>query len=111
MAVREVAIHISNHTTRVGDRGVVVIGGSVDLGDLAHQGDEGEPCNLLEIPEHCDTQSFVVVSRDLVQERQSGKRIGKLVWCFNKGLLLLQGPSGKERQSRLWHMKGCKTDA
>ena len=42
MAIKEVAIHISNHTARVGDRGIVVIGGSVDLGDLAHQGDEGE---------------------------------------------------------------------
>ncbi|BDA41145.1 hypothetical protein COCOBI_01-8000 [Coccomyxa sp. Obi] len=41
MTVKEVAIHISNHTTRVGDRGVVVVGGSADLGDLAHHGDAG----------------------------------------------------------------------
>ena len=33
--VREVAVHISNYTMRVGDRGVVVIGGSVDLGEPA----------------------------------------------------------------------------
>lgn len=30
--VKEVAILISNHTMRVGDRGVVIVGGSVDLG-------------------------------------------------------------------------------
>ena len=35
--VREVAIHISNHTMRIGDRGVVVVGGSVELG-RAHSG-------------------------------------------------------------------------
>ncbi|KAK9916603.1 hypothetical protein WJX75_004756 [Coccomyxa subellipsoidea] len=57
MAVREVAIHISNHTTRVGDRGVVVIGGSVDLGDLAHQGDEG------------DASDEDVLERELAAER------------------------------------------
>lgn len=33
--VREVAIHISNHAIAKGDRGIVVIGGSVDLGDIA----------------------------------------------------------------------------
>ena len=33
--VREVAVHISNYTVRVGDRGVVVVGGSVELGEPA----------------------------------------------------------------------------
>ena len=42
-AVREVAIHISNHTMRREDRGVVVVGGSMELGDLAHQGASGLP--------------------------------------------------------------------
>lgn len=47
--VKEVAIHISNHTMRVGDRGVVVIGGSADVGDLGHHGNAGSRgrlCNL-----------------------------------------------------------------
>ena len=39
--IREVAIHISNHTMRREDRGVVVVGGSAELGDLAHQGAAG----------------------------------------------------------------------
>lgn len=30
--VREVAIHISNHSMRVGDHGMVVVGSSVELG-------------------------------------------------------------------------------
>ena len=46
MTVKEVALHISNHTTRVGDRGVVVVGGSVDLGDLAHHGDSSESVHM-----------------------------------------------------------------
>lgn len=82
MTVKEVAIHISNHTTRVGDRGVVVVGGSVDLGDLAHHGDAGESvwmslgsacapermlscgCNVMQMPMswsmplHLDEQHF-----------------------------------------------------
>lgn len=41
--IREVAIHISNHTMRRGDRGVIVVGGSAELGDLAHQGAAGMP--------------------------------------------------------------------
>lgn len=35
--VREVAIHISNYTMRKEDRGVVVVGGSVETGDLTGQ--------------------------------------------------------------------------
>ena len=30
--VQEIGILISNHTARVGDKGLVVIGGSIDLG-------------------------------------------------------------------------------
>ena len=41
-SVREVAIHISNHTVRPGDRGIVVVGGSVDVGDIAHEGGAGK---------------------------------------------------------------------
>lgn len=33
--VREVALLVSNHSMRVGDRGVVVVGGSAQTGDLA----------------------------------------------------------------------------
>jgi hypothetical protein len=40
-AVREVAIHISNHTMRKGDRGVVVVGGSAELGDPGRSGAAG----------------------------------------------------------------------
>mmetsp|Transcript_9037 Transcript_9037/g.25956 ORF Transcript_9037/g.25956 Transcript_9037/m.25956 type:complete len:704 (-) Transcript_9037:142-2253(-) len=37
--IREVAIHISNHTMAQGDRGVVVVGGGLELGDLmSHRG-------------------------------------------------------------------------
>ena len=32
--VREVAIHISNYTMRREDRGSVVVGGSIEMGDL-----------------------------------------------------------------------------
>ncbi len=39
--VREVAVHISNHTMRRGDRGVVVIGGSLELGDIASHAASG----------------------------------------------------------------------
>ena len=40
-SVREVAIHISNHSMQVGDRGVVVVGASAELGDLGHLGSAG----------------------------------------------------------------------
>ena len=40
-SVREVAVHISNHTMRRGDRGVVVIGGSLELGDIASHAASG----------------------------------------------------------------------
>ena len=33
--VREVAIHITNHTVRSGDRGLVVVGASAEQGDLS----------------------------------------------------------------------------
>ena len=33
--VREVAVHISDITLREGDRGAVIVGGSIELGDLA----------------------------------------------------------------------------
>ena len=35
--VREVAIHISNHTVRKEDHGMVVVGGSLEMGDLTGQ--------------------------------------------------------------------------
>ena len=34
-------MHISNHSMQVGDRGVVVVGASAELGDLAHMGSAG----------------------------------------------------------------------
>ena len=40
-SVREVAVHISNHSMVVGDRGVVVVGASAELGDLGHLGSAG----------------------------------------------------------------------
>ena len=40
-SVREVAIHISNHSMQNGDRGVVVVGASAELGDLGHLGSAG----------------------------------------------------------------------
>lgn len=33
--VREVALLVSNHSMRVGDRGVIIVGGSAQTGDLA----------------------------------------------------------------------------
>ncbi len=39
--MREVAIHISNHTMHKFDRGVVVVGASTDLGDLASRAAAG----------------------------------------------------------------------
>ncbi len=48
--VREVGILISNHTMREGDRGVVVIGSSVDLGQLKALGYEYLPCSLDPLP-------------------------------------------------------------
>ena len=33
--VREVAIHITNHTVRAGDHGLVVVGASAEQGDLS----------------------------------------------------------------------------
>lgn len=52
VSVKEVAIHISNHTMRKGDRGVVVIGASAELGDLANHGDAGRHSHalLLKLP-------------------------------------------------------------
>ena len=41
-SAREVAVHISNHSMQVGDRGVVVVGASADLGDLGHLGSAGD---------------------------------------------------------------------
>lgn len=35
--VREAAIHIGQHAVRNQDRGVVVVGGSIELGDLTGQ--------------------------------------------------------------------------
>lgn len=42
--IKEVAIHISNHTITQGDRGTVVVGGGVELGDIASHNsmDEGD---------------------------------------------------------------------
>ena len=34
-------MHISNHSMQVGDRGVVVVGASAELGDLGHLGSAG----------------------------------------------------------------------
>ena len=39
--MREVAIHISNHTMHKFDRGVVVVGASTELGDLASRAGSG----------------------------------------------------------------------
>ena len=33
--IREVAIHITNHTVRAGDRGLVVVGASAEQGNLS----------------------------------------------------------------------------
>ena len=33
--IREVAVHITNHTVRAGDRGLVVVGASAEQGDLS----------------------------------------------------------------------------
>jgi hypothetical protein len=33
-AIREVAVLVTNHTVNQGDRGMVVVGGSIELGDL-----------------------------------------------------------------------------
>ena len=41
-SAREVAVHISNHSMQVGDRGVVVVGASADLGNLGHLGSAGD---------------------------------------------------------------------
>ena len=38
-SIREVAVLITNHTVNKGDRGMVVVGGSIDLGDLLAQED------------------------------------------------------------------------
>lgn len=35
--VREAAIYISNHTVREQDRGVIIVGGSIEMGDLTGQ--------------------------------------------------------------------------
>lgn len=40
--VREVALLVSNHSMRVGDRGVVIVGGSAQAGDLAGHSSPGE---------------------------------------------------------------------
>lgn len=49
-SVREVAVHISNHSMTVGDRGVVVVGASAELGDLGHLGSAGgRPSPLVSI--------------------------------------------------------------
>ena len=40
--MREVAIHISNHTMHKFDRGVIVVGASTELGDLASRSAAGE---------------------------------------------------------------------
>jgi len=42
--IKEVAIHISNHTMNQGDRGSVVVGGGVEVGDIASHNtmDEGD---------------------------------------------------------------------
>ena len=34
-------MHISNHSMQVGDRGVVIVGASAELGDLGHLGSAG----------------------------------------------------------------------
>lgn len=34
-------MHISNHSMQVGDRGVIVVGASAELGDLGHLGSAG----------------------------------------------------------------------
>lgn len=41
MAAREVAIHISNHSMVKADRGVVIVGASVELGAVGNTADSG----------------------------------------------------------------------
>lgn len=82
MTVKEVAIHISNHTTRVGDRGVVVVGGSVDLGDLAHHGDAGKSFHMCS----CTT---ICLNLDAMQT--FGRCISQLPMCLPPHLIECAG--------------------
>ena len=43
-------MHISNHSMQVGDRGVVVVGASAELGDLGHLGSAGRVLRCPESP-------------------------------------------------------------
>jgi hypothetical protein len=55
--MREVAVHISNHTMHKFDRGVIVVGASTELGDLASRSGSG---GLTPSRHRCDeaTQRF-----------------------------------------------------
>ena len=46
VGVREVALLVSNHSMRVGDRGVVIVGGSAQAGDLAGHSAPGDDPRL-----------------------------------------------------------------
>ena len=52
-SVREVAVHISNHSMQVGDRGVIVVGASAELGDLGHLGSAGTSKTSVRTPKGC----------------------------------------------------------
>ena len=41
--MHEVAIHISSHAVHTGDRGLVVVGASAELGDIASHTAQGAP--------------------------------------------------------------------
>lgn len=41
-SMHEVAIHISSHSIHKGDRGLVVVGASTELGDIASHTGQGE---------------------------------------------------------------------
>ena len=58
--MREVAIHISNHTMHKFDRGVVVVGASTDLGDLASRA-AGSAVLLVPLPANLDLMTTVLL--------------------------------------------------
>ena len=58
--VREVAIHITNHTVRAGDHGLVVVGASAEQGDLSgeDQAAQAKLSRLLVLDSFLDCSSF-----------------------------------------------------
>ncbi len=92
VSVREVAVHISNHTMAVGDRGVVVVGASAELGDLGHLGSAGrQPPSFSNLPQKPEATASMLLG-NLMSFMMGPRHAWQLLHGQNDPLLMRRCP-------------------